>query len=464
MTWYYRSEMKGIQRWILDSNRLRDLAGGSALVEQMADEASRWIKSAGGTVVYSAAGGVLATFPGRDGLEAFASEWPMYVSYKAPGLQMVQAWVDASGRPDPLADLFQALAARRNLPLDPTMEAGPWVERAGRSGWPAVIEPENLEGPRKRRAVWDRPSVEKERAHATRREDGKVFGDLLSLGELEEEMDRWPEGPVGVVHADGSGVGKRITANGKDLGWLKKFSETLSKCAKTAAGAAIETLSPDEKSGKLLLRPIVLGGDDVTVVLPAGNVLPFVRTWLECFEVGTELHKNDLGGEPIHAGVGVALVNRGYPFHMAYDQAETACVKAKGDVMGQGGPQTSAVRFRRITTALADDLAELRTWKLEELDALENLTRAAGGLPRGTLRTWLTTVDAGKDSEREALWRRAREVASTDAWASFATALEEAGADPGTGMDRREGKSTPVRDALVFARLLSNDPSNTEEP
>ncbi len=458
MTWYYRSEMKGIQRWILDSNRLRDLAGGSALVERMAGVASDWIKSTGGSVVYSAAGGVLATFPGRDRLEAFAAEWPMYVSYKAPGLQVVQAWVDADGRPEPLADLFEALAARRNSPLDPMLEAGPWVERAGRSGWPAVVEPEDLRARSKRLAVWDRPSVEKERARAAMKKDGKVFGGLLWVKELEEEMDRWPDGPVAVVHADGSGVGKRITAHGKDLEWLKKFSETLSGCAKTAAEAAINTLLPDEASDKLLLRPIVLGGDDFTVVLPAGDVLPFVRTWLERFEAETTLHGNALGGEAIHAGVGVALVNRGYPFHMAYDQAETACVEAKRDVMGQHGPQCSAVRFRRITTALADDLEELRTWKLEEIDALESLTRAVGGLARGTLRTWLTTLDAEKDSERQALWRRAREVARADAWKGFAEALEKAGADPKTGMDRRGSRTTPVRDALVFARLLSDQP------
>jgi hypothetical protein len=120
MTWFYRCETKGIQHWILDSNRLRDLAGGSALVETLMREAEQGVSAAGGTVIYAAAGGLLATFPERAMLEAFASEWPMYVAYHAPGLQVVHAWVEGEAAKDPVNELFTRLLpsrrARRGRP------------------------------------------------------------------------------------------------------------------------------------------------------------------------------------------------------------------------------------------------------------------------------------------------------------------------------------------------------------
>ncbi len=452
MTYYYRYETKGIQRWILDSSRLRDLAGGSALIEALTGEAERGVASVGGTVRYAAAGGLLAEFPGRAELEAFASEWPMYLAYRAPGLQVVQAWVEAGG-PGGLTKLVaDLLPARRNVPPPPLLEAGPWLERAGRSGLPAVPRPRDLPKSKARMTQWDEPSVERERALRERGETGTLFQGILRVAEIHEDVERWPEVPIAVVHADASGVGRRIAELGGDPDVLERFSRALDEATKEATRRAVRWLRGAQRAEPLRIRPVVLGGDDLTVILPAAQARGFVATWLEAFEDQTREHHPDLGGE-LHAGAGVAFVNRGYPFAMAYDRAEEACRVVKASSVADGKPSASVLGFLRITTALAGT-AQGSPWRLDRLDALDRLVAASRMLPRGTLRSWLGLVDADAPRvERDALWRRAREVAEERDWGAFAQALRGVGASAETGMYDGDGRDTPLRDVLVLAHV-----------
>ena len=455
MTWYYRCETKGIQHWILDSSRLRDLVGGSALVEALTSEAERGVADAGGEIVFAAAGGLLATFPDREKLEAFASEWPMYVAYHAPGLQLVQAWVDGGDSEDPVNELFtRLLPARRNLVNPPLVEAGPLLERAGRSGLPAVPHPTDLHRSKARQTTWDEAAVEKERAKQSRGEQDEIFGGALTLKEIDEDVERWPEGPIAVIHADGSGVGSRLTKIGTDPKRLEEFSQALAEATKAATRTAVDVLR-NQGGGRLRIRPVVLGGDDLTAILRAGDALVFTETWLREFERETKARAGELGKRGLHAGAGIALVNRGYPFSMAYETAEAACKAAKDDVLEDQSPASSALRFQRITTALTDETEMGATWALDGIESLKMLVVAVKKLPRGTLRSWLGLVDAGADrsGERDALWARAGEVADGESWNAFQAALEAVGADPESGMFTPPRTDTPLRDALVLAHF-----------
>lgn len=454
MVWYYRYETKGIQRWILDSNRLRDLAGGSALVEGLTDRARDGVEVAGGQVTYAAAGGLSATFADLDALASFANEWPMVVAHEAPGLQVVQAWLQDEGQEDPLGDLFRKVAARRNLPQNPTLEAGPWLERAGRSGLPAVPPPNDISPTRARPTSWDEPSVVRERALRMRGSEGRVFGKTLAFHEIHEDVDRWPEGPLAVIHADGTGVGQRLAELGTSAQVLQAFSSALEASSVEATQVAVDDLRERQGDKKLHIRPVVLGGDDLTVILPANDTVAFVRSWLETFEERTRDRAAQLGGEGLHAGAGIAFVHRGYPFSMAYELAEHACKEAKLDAREHGGG--SALRFRRVTTALADDAGRGVTWMLGQMGPLQDLVAVVRTIPRGSLRSWLGLLDGQRDSERAALWRRIREVSGEDTWQDFTRALISVGVDPETGFSTRDPSKTPLRDVLALARLDRN--------
>ena len=132
MSWLYRYEAKSIQRWILATDRLVELVGGSTLVQELRAHATALAGE--GRLLFAAAGSGTARFESREELDRFARWWPMFVSRYAPGLELVQGWVEG----DDLDALRGCLGAARNVPIPDLPEAGPWIARAGRSGLPAV--------------------------------------------------------------------------------------------------------------------------------------------------------------------------------------------------------------------------------------------------------------------------------------------------------------------------------------
>ena len=97
--------------------------------------------------------------------------------------------------------------------------------------------------------------------------------------------------------------------------------------------------------------PVILGGDDVTVIASGDYALPFAASFLFHFEEKTAadpflkyLHavskvcdkKGISGPAPMTAAAGVAIVRRNFPFHIAYELAEKLVSRAKGVGKNQG--------------------------------------------------------------------------------------------------------------------------------
>lgn len=465
MTWIYRYETKGIQSWILDSNLLRDLAGGSVLVESLAEEAKEGAKAVHAQVLQSTSGSMTALFPTKDALEQFASTWPMRVALRAPGLQLVQTWAP---KEEGLAKVFLSLAERRNRVEVTDLEAGPWVMRTGRTGLPSVPTPPDISRLKARMTALEPATLAKERARRALREKSGVVTGGVPWKCFVEELESWPEGPVAVVHADGTGVGRRLMSLEGDLGALESFSSDLKQATQAATRGAIEELSRDQ-DGNIYARPIVSAGDDLTYVVRALDARRFASRWLQCFEDGTR----SLGtnGKGLVGGAGIAIVHPRHPFSQGYRVAETLCSRAKklaDDLKEErGGRDASVLAFQRVTTSKeADSRGGLIAWIVEAesgLASVDRLVDAVRALPRGTLRTWLGLVEQANPAAQQ-FWDRAREVADESDWKEFAAALEQVGADPQTGLFHSTRAAytsgagpgtapTPLRDALVLRHI-----------
>ena len=70
----YRTESKGIQSWILGSGKLREIAGGSQVVEGIVQLARQQAVHVGGEVLFAAAGGATIHF---DTMDQLASLLPL---------------------------------------------------------------------------------------------------------------------------------------------------------------------------------------------------------------------------------------------------------------------------------------------------------------------------------------------------------------------------------------------------
>jgi hypothetical protein len=97
---------------------------------------------------------------------------------------------------------------------------------------------------------------------------------------------------------------------------------------------------PQEEAGKnktiAAIVPLIIGGDDLTVVCDGHYALEFTRVFLQAFEQETEIHEGitpiaqqAFGVGRLSACAGVAVIKRHFPFSVAYGLAEQLIKSAK---------------------------------------------------------------------------------------------------------------------------------------
>lgn len=202
-------------------------------------------------------------------------------------------------------------------------------------------------------------------------EDEKLARDPTKLEEL---LQTASEGGVGVpskvavIHIDGNGVGgvmRRLDEvlsekSGALKGELEvpegdsdalrvfvlKISERLDVAVKVAFRSAWERVAKlarkdaedsNRRYTAIPVVPVILGGDDVTVITSGDYALPFAAAYLRYYEEATgndpilryltPPEGQDTG--PMTAAAGVAIVKRNFPFHIAYELAEKLVERAK---------------------------------------------------------------------------------------------------------------------------------------
>lgn len=404
----YRYEAKSIQKYVLASDRLREIKGASAIVEKLSGlfQSALAAQDRGGKCQYAAAGGGTATFDDEDAAKDFYAHWPMIVAQHAPGLQIVQAIVDmGTVANDKLMDaVADALTADRTRPHVDLPEAGPAVARAPRSGLPAVAFEQ---GSRPIGATIRGETLFDNRAAASlivtdvaiENEDldlallKRLLKDHAS-GEIEalanwtfvDDIDNLDTRYVAVIHADGNDIGMLIRyltrvsqAKGLDVIDVRtRFSKKLSQVTGWAVAEALEKAldeairrSPNDPritGHKFPGRPVVVGGDDMTFVIRSDLALPFVKAYLDAFEKHTTGLVGSIVGEEagtswprLTAKAGIAFVHQNFPFHLAFDLAHSLCGDVKRGLRSKDGEITpSGLHFFRVTDSFADDYEELR--------------------------------------------------------------------------------------------------------
>ncbi|MBW4652150.1 MAG: hypothetical protein KME20_03725 [Kaiparowitsia implicata GSE-PSE-MK54-09C] len=163
---------------------------------------------------------------------------------------------------------------------------------------------------------------------------------------LKDDATSDPRSWLGIVHADGNGLGKIFLKFEKYLGsdtsdrnyinTYRKFSLALDECTEVAFKQALEVFPADKKDGAVPVVPLILGGDDLTVVCDGHYALEFTREFLQAFEQQTKAHnsiapiaKAAFGVDRLSACAGVAIVKRHFPFSVAYSLAAELIRSAK---------------------------------------------------------------------------------------------------------------------------------------
>lgn len=163
---------------------------------------------------------------------------------------------------------------------------------------------------------------------------------------LKDDATSDPRSWLGIVHADGNGLGKIFLNFEKYLGsdtsdrnyinTYRKFSLALDECTEAAFIQALDVFPADKKDGAVPVVPLILGGDDLTVVCDGHYALEFTREFLRGFEQQTEQHpviakvaQEAFGVGRLSACAGVVIAKRHFPFSVAYSLAAELISSAK---------------------------------------------------------------------------------------------------------------------------------------
>ncbi|TVQ16294.1 MAG: hypothetical protein EA367_20530 [Leptolyngbya sp. DLM2.Bin15] len=180
----------------------------------------------------------------------------------------------------------------------------------------------------------------------TEQEDNQAPASNSGDGLLKDDATPDPRSWLGIVHADGNGLGKiflnfeqYIGSDKSDRNYIntyRKFSLALDECTEAAFKQALEVFPAQGEDRAVPVVPLILGGDDLTVVCDGHYALEFTREFLQAFEQQTKDHesiapiaKAAFGVGRLSACAGVAIAKRHFPFSVAYSLAAELISSAK---------------------------------------------------------------------------------------------------------------------------------------
>ncbi len=355
-------ETSGNQRFIFDTNKLRDNIGASELVYRAG---VAWVSEALKTApaakaVFQASGKALLLVPDRETGRQIIRAVTLRALKEAPGLSVRGAISEepvslatAAGVHEAVTALFRRHEALGSLLPGPETRFAtlPVTQPCVRSGLPAerLFQIADGEEAQPLSAVsfakqayrdkgWQRMT---EMVNQDQFGPSSPFTFAKDVNELEERIDDLNF--VAVVHADGNGLGQIFLhfdryldteADGKTyLEHLGAFSRALDDCTIRAFRGALSDMMAREwwRTDQPPVVPLVLGGDDLTLLCDGRYALRLTARFLEHFT--DETGKCPIVGKIANGGLGacagVALVKPHFPFHAAYELAEALLQSAK---------------------------------------------------------------------------------------------------------------------------------------
>ena len=387
----------GNQRYIFSSPRLRESIGASFQLTRLAS----WTKEALGEPsvchptdpwVSRSSGKVIIMVDGESDAVSLIGRVTRRALAEAPGMDVSGVYVDMGGKKYVDAAALKEVhtkAAEYALSRPPALarfSQMPFLTRAKDSVLPAApplgIRDEATDDTRTALSLPSR--VKRHLALASReslldraRIEGGLPDEELARDPLKLERMLQPLGDddslalskIAVIHIDGNGVGaimrdldmamkkvpdgdfrKEVRCEPDDPDALRRFLLEVNERLEDNVIQAFVTAWRDvadwarqdaEATGRehtaIPVVPVILGGDDVTVITSGDYALPFATAYLKDYEQRTEEDQllshlsDDPNGQsgPMTAAAGVAVVGHSYPFHIAYDLAERLVTEAK---------------------------------------------------------------------------------------------------------------------------------------
>ncbi len=390
----YGAAVQGIQGFIFQTNALREIAGGSELVEQIctglfakAVNTNEEKLKKDPNVIVTAAGNIKYVFDDEEKCKNLVLKFPKTVMEFAPGITISQAVVKVEGEigKQHIDELERRLRVQRNKPMRPFDVGLMAMERIRKTGLPAVKEaPVKGEltiidaGTRAKIKIRSRRVLE---SFVGDYNESQIPWNMEDIPKTLSENYSW----LAVIHADGNNMGSALqkladatkSKEGKDfIQIFRQFSLDLDKATQEAACEAYKEVYKPKTNEKIPFRPIVLGGDDLTIVCRGDLALPFTKLFLKSFKKKTDgifgtISNIEQKENHLTACAGIAYIKENYPFHYGYHLAETLCGEAKKaakENLDDGKTTPSCLMFHKVQDSFVEDFREIRERELKAGD------------------------------------------------------------------------------------------------
>lgn len=519
MIYSYLFEAKSIQAYLFQSGKLKDVIAASERLDKMIDSRqdsllflvlqtlglSHDLESPAAdtdqvhiTFLRCKGGAFYAGSTDKAALIGFRQLWTLTVQQLFPGLVFTDALAEGETLAKAVEQGHTRLAADRNLPQVAMPYATAYSARDQRTG-KVALPVSNLA---KRAMVANEGSSLDADTHLHRqayqalelREGTSGLQQRFTPAalrpckfwlDLEKDFEGEQKKDIALVHIDGNGLGlllRQLKASMQDKAdaayriAFRAFSEAVNKATELAAQQATawlaEQSTPQTKS--LPMRPLVLGGDDVTLLCHAKYALQYAETFCRAFELAAEQQlsalKRDYGMQvALTASGGVLYHKAGHPFVQSHHLVEALCAKAKqltkalAPSAEQAGP--AALACYRVSQVVHQDLDEA----IAQSHHFE--------LPSRNTSITLAKVAYLVDSQQgEMSWSDLRELArccssakgagqtsfTLSRWRQMATELANGDFDAADRIFRRgldiagKAKADPLKAALAQSGLQQN--------
>ncbi len=241
-----------------------------------------------------------------------------------------------------------------------------------------------------------------------------------TIDEIEDVLQARDARWIAVVHADGNGLGEIFLdflnrSGARDFDdYVKKyrdFSLALEECTIRATQTAIEKAWPASDK-KAPIIPLILGGDDLTVVCEGSRAVQFTEEFLRAFEKETEKAEEitKIAKGKLTACAGVAIVKPHFPFHRAYELAEALIGSAKK--LGKKNPDKfcSALHYHVHYDSSGADWERIK----RQLDVSDNKKKRDKPGTHLSVQPWAVSREDADLRNIEKLWKGIAALKATD--------------------------------------------------
>jgi len=423
----YGAAVQGIQGYIFQTNELKDIVGASELVERICKE--EFLKYQGkGHLILQAAGNIKCIYDDEQECRRVVLNFPKKVNEIAPGITFSQAVVCMEGELSDFSKAIDKLEEKLKVQRNKQETGIPGLMgmlRSRKTGLPAVIEKEG--------EYLDYSTIKKkENGSQVTTQDlcAKNFSESVNNSNIAfniEDLTGYNDW-IAIVHIDGNNLGKVVQKIGKNPDVFSEFSTKLDEATTLSAVDAFKS-SCGQSNGVIPVRPIVLGGDDHTLICRGDIAFDYVTAFLEAFErhtgelLGDIFRNNGISFDHLTACAGIAFIKSSYPFYYGYELAEDLCSAAKKDAKNDklsghvvdGLPQ-SCFMFHKVQDSFTESYGDIvkreltpsrehsfnfgpyylkeieyDRWTVEKLsDCMSLLQGKTGNAVKSHLRQWMT--------------------------------------------------------------------------